>query len=224
MTAAVALTTARPDRRPGPTAVACSGRLPEVLARIRDPHRGLAVWERRLQASVTSWVAGGFRPTSGRCAFTLDAPEACAETMEAALADCLVPGPGCVQWRRDVQSLITLVWRISPQTAPLRVRIDRVEDDGCRLFHVDRTALRLVCTYAGLGTQWLPEGAFDRAGLGCGCNDHVRNWSALREIGTGHVAVMKGERYPGHAGRGFVHRSPPASRAQPRVLLAIDFE
>jgi hypothetical protein len=33
---------------------------------------------------------------------------------------------------------------------------------------------------------------------------------------------MRGDLWPGAEGRGFVHRSPPASPVEPRIVLAID--
>jgi hypothetical protein len=81
----------------------------------------------------------------------------------------------------------------------------------------------MLCAYVGAGAQWLPEAALDRSRLGTGTNASVRDWSAVRALAGGEVAVLKGERYPGNAGRGLVHRSPPASAQSPRVVLAIDF-
>ncbi len=203
---------------------ACRGALPEVLDRIREPGLRLATWQRRLPAAITAWVGSGFLPPAGKCTWTLAPGQDAAVALDQALAGSVgSDGIGHARWQQDVLWLIALAWRIAPQSAALRVRIERVEDDGCRLFHVDRVALRLICTWLGTGTQWLPEGAFHRGGLGCGCNDHVQDWSALREVAREHVAVMKGEGYPGNAGHGLVHRSPPATRAHPRVLLAIDF-
>lgn len=157
-------------------------------------------------------------------------PTVCtADTSAAYVVDAWLgpyPGDDAVgrAWVSDIASLLRIAQRIAPQARELRLRLDWLVGDGCSLFHVDRTPLRLVCTYLGPGTQWLPDGAFARAGLGCGCNDHVRDWGAVEHIATGHVALMKGEAYPGNAGCGLVHRSPPASPDAPRLLLAIDFD
>lgn len=208
-----------------PDDAVCAGPLAESLLRIREPGRRLALWHRRLPAALPRWLSMHFRPPRGQCRFAIDADLVGNEALEALIADRtgLDDDDSTVRRiRRDLLDLVLLARRIAPQSPALRLRLERIEDAGCRLFHVDQIGLRLICTYLGPGTQWLPESAFDRQGLGCGCNDHVRDWDALREVPCGAVAVMKGERYPGNAGRGLAHRSPPASPQQPRVVLAID--
>jgi hypothetical protein len=211
-------------------AEACIGALPECLSRIREPQRRLAIWERRIPAGISAWLARDFRPPGGDCRGAL-LPDGDASTVLDALLKPAFGSDGddpafCAsfqQWKRDLQDLIVLAKRVAPQTSGLMLRLQRLEDAGCPLFHVDRVPLRLLCVYLGAGTEWLPEDAVDRSRLGTGSNASVRDWSAVQRIGSGHVAVMKGDRYPGNAGRGLVHRSPDASPAQPRILAAIDF-
>lgn len=214
-----------------PGAETCIGSLSESLLRIREPQRRLAVWERRIPAGVLAWLTRDFRPRSDSCRCSFRFSEDAVSALDALLEQALVAdgqdlrcGAPFQQWRRDLLDLIALMKQIAPQTPRLMLRLQRVEDAGCPLFHVDRVALRLLCAYAGSGTEWLPEEAHDRSRLGCGSNAAVRDWSAVRRIAGGHVAVMKGERYPGNAGRGLVHRSPEASPACPRILVAIDVD
>lgn len=210
-------------------AEACIGALPESLLRIREPNRRLAIWERRIPTSIVTWLAHHFRPQDGscRCSFppSGDAAVALDTLLEQAFAaegfDPRSDTP-FQQWRRDLLDLIGLAKAIAPQTPRLTLRLQRLEDAGCPLFHVDRVPLRLLCVYVGAGTEWLPEDALDRARLGTGSNASVRDWSAVQCIGRGHVAVMKGDSFPGNTGRGLVHRSPEASSARPRILAAID--
>ncbi len=206
------------------------GSLPESLLRIREPHRQLTVWERRIPASVVAWLVRDFRPQADSCRCVLPPSDDAAGALNALLEQALAAdgpdlrsGAPFQQWRRDLLDLIALAKQIAPQTSRLMLRLQRLEDAGCPLFHVDRVPLRLLCVYVGAGTEWLPEVALDRSRLGSGSNASVRDWSAVQSIGRGHVAVMKGDSYPGNRGRGLVHRSPQASPAQPRILAAIDF-
>jgi hypothetical protein len=74
---------------------------------------------------------------------------------------------------------------------------EHVVDDACRQHHVDSVKFRLLCTYAGLGTDWIdpagehPMAAFD-------------------------VAVFKGLKFPDSAPR----LLPKTQRS--RLLLCID--
>lgn len=169
-----------------------------------------AVPERTPTQIISGWVVAALTALAGGASD--DA------SLDALAADAMAQIEAAWQLREGLDRIVPLRYR----QQPLRVRIERVDSDGCRLFHVDQVVLRMICTWHGAGSEWLPEHAFDRAGLGCGCNDHVRDMGAIRRIPTGAVAVMKGDRFPGEAGRGLVHRSPPASPARPRLLMVVD--
>jgi hypothetical protein len=206
----------------------CVGALAESLLRIREPHRRIAIWERRIPVAMETWLAHGFRApdVDERCALPLEG--SAAPALDALLARAVAEtarerSAVYLRWRLDLLDLIALARRIAPQSVRLLLRLQRLEAVGCPLFHVDRVPLRMVCTYVGAGTEWLPESAVDRSMLGTGDNAAVRDWSAVQHLAAGHVAVMKGDSFRGNAGRGLVHRSPPASAEHPRLLVAIDF-
>jgi hypothetical protein len=97
----------------------------------------------------------------------------------------------------------------------LRLRLRRIDGDGCRRWHVDNVALRLLCTYLGAATEILPD---PEAGI-------VRDGGQLEStmtafgLGLGEVALFRG----GKDGGGVVHRSPPiAGAGQTRLVLVID--
>ena len=109
----------------------------------------------------------------------------------------------------------------------LGLRLHRLEQPMCPRLHVDRVGIRLLCTYAGPGTQWLEDPAADRSLLGAGAEGRsdedsglIRAASRVREIPTLAVALLKGEAFPGREGAGVIHRSP-AGHA-PRLLLSLD--
>jgi hypothetical protein len=109
----------------------------------------------------------------------------------------------------------------------LQLRLERIEEPMCRLFHVDRVGVRVLCTLAGAGTEYLPEAACDRRLLGTGSNAAVLDWSAIRQVPAGDVLAFRGSPYrvgESFPRGGLIHRSPPASPSQPRCLLAIDSE
>lgn len=107
----------------------------------------------------------------------------------------------------------------------LRVSFGAVRTDQCRKFHVDYVRYRLVTTYVGPGTEWVPDDAVRREALDhppdCPCDANkeiVRDASAIRHAAPGEVIVMKGARHSN--GRGGVHRSPPIEgTGRVRVVL-----
>jgi hypothetical protein len=102
------------------------------------------------------------------------------------------------------------------------VRLERVQTDSCRLFHVDRVGVRLLTTYFGDGTEWLKNSDVNRAGLGQGNDQLVKmDGAATQVIPAGWIGLLKGER--GNDGLGLVHRSPRVEAAKKkRVLLRMD--
>ncbi len=106
----------------------------------------------------------------------------------------------------DIGMLASLFAEVTGE-ADVRLRLEHVDDDACRCHHVDAVRLRLLCTYAGPGTEWLDA-------------DGRTHWMSMM-----HVGVFKGTRFPDAAPR-VLHRSPPVSHLPPgkrsRILLCID--
>lgn len=112
----------------------------------------------------------------------------------------------------------------------VRVRFEAMAGDGCRKFHVDYMALRLLVTYAGPGTEHVLDPHVDRSWIGQTsvdldeCNARiVPDPRHVQRAQTGDVLVLKGEHFRGASGRGAVHRSPPIeSVGARRLVLKID--
>jgi hypothetical protein len=98
------------------------------------------------------------------------------------------------------------------------IRLETVIDDACERFHTDNVRFRLVSTYRGPGTEWIPpnEAALAPAGLPLPIN-------CIRRLERGDVAVMRGARGATADRPALLHRSPPiAGSGVTRLLLAID--
>lgn len=212
----------------GATAPAVAAPLPGHVVRCRagghlraihDPAVTLAIWQRRLPPAL---VRGIDRFTVAdwpgvRLATTAD-------TVRGDLGRTAarhLPAPMAADIARMVRLYAGMV-----ATRTVALRLDAVADDGCAYFHVDHVGVRLLCTYRGAGTLWLPDDAVNRTALGTGNNDAVSAGPGrVRSLATGHVALAKGEAWPGNRGRGLVHRSPPAdAKGPPRLLLVLDHE
>ena len=110
----------------------------------------------------------------------------------------------------------------------------------CPRFHVDKVPCRLVTTYQGIATEWLPHHCVDRSKLGAGNEGKSDEQSGLfqhvddiHRLYQGDVALLKGESWEGNEGAGLVHRSPSMSVSKEpaqtsttcvsRLLLTLDF-
>lgn len=110
------------------------------------------------------------------------------------------------------------------------MRLEVLDRAMCPRFHVDRTGVRMLCTYQGQGTEWLSEEAADRSKLGNlaqGMPDEtsglIRNPRAIRQAPPFSLLLLKGTQWQGNHGRGAIHRSPTPDPLEPyRVLLALD--
>jgi hypothetical protein len=100
----------------------------------------------------------------------------------------------------------------------------------CPRFHVDRVPCRLITTYHGSGTEWLPHQYVDRTKLGEGSLGLADDQSGLfqcteniQQLTSGDVALLKGESWEGNENAGVVHRSPSNIPGETRLLLTLDF-
>jgi hypothetical protein len=143
--------------------------------------------------------------------------------------DDLPPGAGRDALASDLAFLATLcVDLLDCDRVGLRVEI--TASATCPRFHVDRTGLRLLCTYRGPGTEWLADEDADRSRLGAGaagrpdaCSGLLRSGARIRTVPPFAVVLLKGSAWPGNEARGAIHRSPAVPcGAGPRVLVALD--
>lgn len=184
-----------------------------ALGRIRQPATTLALWHRSRLEQLGPWLDAvpGERLPSGRARLrSRDVPQAMADfcsdrgTPQALECDRLV---------RDVVILANLFSAIVEQSE-FELRVDPLDHDGCRLFHVDRVDYRLLCTYRGPGSEWVPP---DRASAAMRAQTDYRG--PLERLPRYAAGVVKGANQTANP---IVHRSPPiAGRGLHRLLLCL---
>jgi len=110
------------------------------------------------------------------------------------------------------------------------LRLTVLDRAMCPRFHVDRVPCRLVTTYQGIATEWLPHNVADRSKLGAGNMGKSDDLSGLfecpsdiKQLNCGDVALLKGELWHNNEGAGLIHRSPQLVNNACRLLLTIDF-
>ena len=115
------------------------------------------------------------------------------------------------------------------ETSHAGLRLSALDSAMCPKFHVDRVPCRLVTTYQGIATEWLPHHVVDRTKLGTGSNGLLDSESGLyqhpddiQQLTCGDVALLKGETWFNNENAGLVHRSPALSAGEVRLLLTLD--
>ncbi|PYC45934.1 DUF1826 domain-containing protein [Pseudomonas soli] len=194
------------------------GESPQVMTEILQDGVNLAVWQRRLPAQVEDFanlVLSLGQPLADERVIEVD------ERQPPAL-------PGLLRETADLHGydgfVADVAWLVAAYTCllgarRLGVRLRVLEGAMCPRMHVDHVPLRLLSTYAGAGSEWLPEGAIDRTRLQL-APPPVDN---VRRLVAGEVALLKGEKWLDNEGAGLVHRSPQTPAGERRLLLSLDW-
>lgn len=133
--------------------------------------------------------------------------------------------PDFTRWVTDDMCSNIKLFMDATHAREVSVSIEPVTHDKCRLFHTDKNLLRMLCTYTGEGTLWIPNHKVDRKFLGLGNNeDIVLDPLSIYQAPKLDVLVLKGERWPNNSLGGAVHRSPPMRADGKRLLLRVDFK
>lgn len=196
-------------------AVATSSADPAVLTRIHQPEVNLAIWHRDLPPTLRSAALAPLMAAAPFTVIVVGAPEEIADRLAAAL-----PSPVPADLLLDLADLAAVFMLLDRGRSRVRLRLEALVHDGCSRWHADAVGLRLLCTYRGAGTQWLP--LLGGASAARSLNGETPALP-VGQLPIGAIAVLKGERYPDNAGNGCIHRSPPAGPGQrARLLLCID--
>jgi Protein of unknown function (DUF1826) len=106
----------------------------------------------------------------------------------------------------------------------VRVHLKTIVNDACRKFHIDGYDLRLLCSYAGPGTEWTYNENVNRKYLGEGTNEQIiKDRGYINQLKSYDVVILKGELPHKRTGNGIVHRSPAIEQIRERrLVLRID--
>lgn len=179
-----------------------------VLDNIRKDHVAMAIWARELTPSLQAWLDATpdeALPT-GRVLIRPDQTEMALCAMSSNVPKVLIADVGY------------LTARFAEITGSDRVdlRLDCIGHDGCWKFHRDRISHRLLCTYRGSGTEFVPQDC------GQAALDQQRDYKeTLQHLDPPFVGLFRGETTE-KGTRGIVHRSPPiSSTGTSRYLLCL---
>ena len=181
---------------------------PAVLALVAAPGRAAAIWDRRPDAVLADWLA--LLPPARLP--RLRAGLSVAEVGTAVTEGCAIAGlPDAGLRAAFAADIADLARRFAGLMASphLHLRLDPVDGDACRRFHVDNVPARLLCTYRGPGTEY-------------GIARDGADPDPVHRMATGAVGLFRGRGWPG-APPALVHRSPPiAGTGAVRLVLVLD--
>lgn len=196
------------------------GPTPQALTRILEDDVNLAVWQRQLPLHISEF---------SDMLLSLNQPLAQSLCVELPEEDAEPDLTGLATEFRDVQGyegfMADLQWLVSAFACLLGarrigLRLRALDNAMCPRFHVDHVPVRLITTYAGVGSQWLAEDAMDRRQLG---QANAEPQADIRQLSSGDVALLKGEKWHGNEGFGLIHRSPQPPVGERRLILTLDW-
>jgi hypothetical protein len=142
--------------------------------------------------------------------------------------DFLPPLPGREAMADDVRFIAELYSDLIGCNE-IALRLEVLDKAMCPRFHVDRTGIRLVCTYHGQGTEWINDEWVDGDKLELSSLGFADRASSLLDertrveaTGSFDITLLKGSLWQGNSQRGAIHRSPAVAAGQSRVLLVMD--
>ncbi|MDQ0651630.1 DUF1826 domain-containing protein [Pseudomonas cedrina] len=196
------------------------GETPLALSDILEDGVNLALWQRQLPLHIAEF---------GALLVALNEPLADSMVIELDREDAVPDLQGLARHCRDLEGyegfIADVSWLISAFACLLGakrvgVRLRLLDKAMCPRFHVDHVPVRLITTYAGIGSQWLREGVMDRRTLG---HPDAEPTDRIEQIQCGEVALLKGTKWHGNEGHGLIHRSPALKAAERRLILTLDW-
>ncbi|WP_434762683.1 DUF1826 domain-containing protein [Vibrio fortis] len=200
-----------------------TGESPTVLTDIYQDHINMVVWERTFSDELTQAIEEFVANNPDFSKSVNVSSESAYQELQRSLDN--LP-PALVQNITELVDMFCCLFELKDAG----VRLATLDRAMCPRFHVDRVPCRLVTTFYGTATQWLPNHVLDRSKLGHGSNgqpDHLsglyQGESDVQQLSCGDVALLKGGAWIGNEETALVHRSPMVSAQENRLLLTLDF-
>ena len=195
-----------------------------VLSEIFDNKNNISLWKRKLDESISF---GAEEIINDNLEFDFSKVLKYNEINEA-LVNRLGQSQNKIFLFNDISNLSELFCNMF-ELKKVWLRMGISTNATCPRFHVDYLKCRLLTTYYGPGTEWLPNDLIDRRKLKFNqkfSKDQDGLFSSktdIKHLATGDVALLKGELWSGNKGQGLVHRSPYYEEKYRRLYITIDF-
>ncbi|GAA0773881.1 DUF1826 domain-containing protein [Roseibium denhamense] len=185
------------------------GRDPDILSDIASPGVAAAIWSRNCDPGFQAWIDGLPEEQLPDLRTVIPFHLASSAVLSACQQAGTPHGPELDMLSDDVGALALMLAK-TLDIRQVRVRLDVATGVMCPKFHIDNVPARLLCTYRGAGTEYVPAG-------------FEMEPSRIRQVNTGHVALFRGQTWLDEEKTGLLHRSPGReSDGKTRLLLVID--
>ncbi|WP_423893622.1 DUF1826 domain-containing protein [Candidatus Pelagadaptatus aseana] len=198
---------------------------PMALTDIYQADTNIAIWERNLEPQLMAEVENFLACNSRFQLSTVISPDSAYQAIYKALGNR-------DEYRllsEDIAQLVDMFCCLF-ELERVGLRLTVLDRAMCPRFHVDRVPCRLVTTYQGIATEWLPHQAVDRSKLGMGnggkpdeISGLIKQPDSIKRLNAGDIGLLKGELWIDNEGAGLVHRSPAVTEGERRLLLTLDF-
>ena len=189
----------------------------EVLGEIYQPDVNLAVWQRNLPPEIERYMAElatSKRKINLRC--LIGTGDEMHEEASTQLNRVLPDFSGKDALINNICELVDM-YQCLFEPQQIGIRLATLNRAMCPKFHVDYLPARMVTTYMGAGTHWLPNPEDDSPRI-----PEIEP-EQFEQISAGDVALLKGDGWFENEGFGVVHRSPPVAEGEMRMFLSLDF-
>jgi hypothetical protein len=205
------------------TRYSIQGNEPSILTDIYQDQVNMAIWQRQLSSTLISSVTAFLieKPTF-KTSMTVSA-----DSVLASISESL--GSNMAELSENIAELVQMFSCLF-ELKRIGLRLTVIDSAMCPKFHVDNVPCRLITTFQGVGTEWLPHQVVNREKLGRGSvgktdseSGIYKNQHAIQQLNCGDVALLKGEHWKGNEAGGLVHRSPALLTNERRLILTLDF-
>ena len=197
----------------------------EVLANIYNKEKNIVIWQRKLTRALVKSAENIVTLSPTLKITAVVRPEDKCLSLKKALGSKVISQ----SLLKDIENLVEMFcFLFGLKQAGLR--LTALDNAMCPRFHVDRVPCRLLTTYHGIATEWIPHTFADRKKLGSGnqgMSDEqsglIQTLNEIQQLNTGEVALLKGEAWEENEGKGLIHRSPKLQNGSKRLLMTLDF-
>lgn len=200
-----------------------SNESPLVLGEIFSASTSVAIWKREINEKISSYFEHTFRAfgLGTRVVLSMD-------TLKEELDQLLPEYDGKSEAAEDIYLLSDMLTCLFACDA-VGLRLVPLTSAMCPSFHVDNIPVRLVNTYVGSGTEWLPvEALHETSASNAAHHAHQPHFGAcyderhIQQMDTFDVGLLKGKAWQKQEKLAAVHRSCSLQKNEKRMLLTLD--